>query len=70
MFCFHKDPLPEDALVTHVITCQGRDHIVNVQSGRRNLVVAKAHFELDMLPGMQEACWIGLFLTNLQGTKN
>ena len=26
--------LPEGAIVTHVITCQGRDHIVNVQSGR------------------------------------
>ena len=33
--CIHKDLLPEDAIVTHVITCQGRDHIVNVQSGRK-----------------------------------
>ena len=30
-----KDLLPEDAIVTHVITCQGRDHVVNVQSGRK-----------------------------------
>ena len=29
--------MPEDAIVTHVITCQGRDHIVNVQSGRQKL---------------------------------
>ena len=28
--CIHKDLLPEDAIVTHMITCQGRDHIVNV----------------------------------------
>ena len=26
--CIHKDLLPEDAIVvTHVVTCQGRDHI-------------------------------------------
>ena len=33
----HKDLLPEGAIVAHVITCQGRDHIVNVQSGRKKL---------------------------------
>ena len=31
--CIHKDLLPDDAVVTHVVTCQGRDHIVNVRSG-------------------------------------
>ena len=35
--CIHKDFLPEGAIVTHMITCQGRDHIVNVQSGRKIL---------------------------------
>ena len=25
--CIHRDVLPDDAVVTHVITCQGRDHI-------------------------------------------
>ena len=27
-----------------MITCQGRDHIVNVQSGRKNLVIVNVHF--------------------------
>ena len=49
--CIHKDILPEDAVVTHVITCQGRDHVVNVQSGRRNLVVVNVHFELELTLG-------------------
>ena len=25
--CTHKDLLPDDAVVTHVVTCQGRNHI-------------------------------------------
>ena len=32
--CIHKDFSVDDAFVTHMITCQGRDHIVNVQSGQ------------------------------------
>ena len=40
-----KVPLPENAIVTHVITCQRRDHIVNAQSGRKNLVIVNVHFE-------------------------
>ena len=32
--CIHKELLPEDAIVTHMITCQGRDHVVSRQSGR------------------------------------
>ena len=44
-FCIHKDLLPEDAILTHVITCQGRDHIVIVQSGRQSLVIVNVHFE-------------------------
>ena len=50
LLCIHKDLLPEDAIVTHVITCQGRDHIVNVQSGRRNFVVVNVHFEPELNP--------------------
>ena len=46
--CIHKDLLPEDAFVTHVITSQGRDHIVNVQSGRKNLVIVNVHFEPEL----------------------
>ena len=33
--------LPENAIVTHRVTCQGRDHLVNVQSGRQSLVIVK-----------------------------
>ena len=32
-FCTHWDLLLEDALVTHVVTCQGRDHLVSIRSG-------------------------------------
>ena len=46
--CLHKDILPEAAIVTHLITCQGRDHIVNVQSGRHSLVIVNVHFEPEL----------------------
>ena len=46
--CIHKDLLPEDAIVTQMITCQGCDHIVNVQSGRKNLVIVNVHFEQEL----------------------
>ena len=46
--CIQKKLLPKGAIVTHVGTCQGRDHIVNIQSGARNLVVVSIHFELDL----------------------
>ena len=39
------DLLPEDASVTHVVTCQGRDHLVNIRSGRHSLVIVHVHFE-------------------------
>ena len=45
--CIHKDLLLEDAIVTHMTTCQGRDHIVNVQSGRQKSSV-NVHFELEL----------------------
>ena len=41
----HRDLLFEGAIVSHVIVCQGRDHLVNVQSGRHNLVIINVHFE-------------------------
>ena len=28
--CIHESLLPDGAMVTHVITCQGRDHIVTI----------------------------------------
>ena len=46
--CIHKELLPEDATVTQMITCQGRDHIVNMQSGRQSLVIVNVHFELEL----------------------
>ena len=33
------------ATVSHVIACQGRNHLVNIQSGRHNLVIINVHFE-------------------------
>ena len=47
-FCIHRDLLPEEAIVSHVITCQGRDHLVNTQSGRRNLVIVNVDFEPEL----------------------
>ena len=47
-FCIHKDLLPEDAIVTHVITYQGPDHILIVQSGRQSLVIVNVHFEPEL----------------------
>ena len=48
--CIHRDLLPEEAIVTHLITCQGRDHLVNIQSGRHNLdiVNVNVHFEPEL----------------------
>ena len=42
--CIHKDLLPDDATVTHIVTCQGRDHIVSFQSEWTNLVIVNVHF--------------------------
>ena len=41
----HRELLPEEALVTHLITCHGRDHLVNIQSERHSLVIVNVHFE-------------------------
>ena len=44
----NKELLPEDAIVTHMITCQGRDYIVSRQSGRQSLVIDNVHFESEL----------------------
>ena len=36
--CIHRDLLPEEAIVSHVVTCQGRDHLVNIRSGQTSLL--------------------------------
>ena len=41
--------LPDHASVTHDITCQGRDHIVRIQSGESVLVIINVHFEPDLI---------------------
>ena len=46
--CIHKDILPGDAVVTHVVACQGRNHIVNIRSGCRSVVVVNVHFEPEL----------------------
>ena len=42
--CIHWDLLLEEVIVTHLVTCHGRDHLVNIQSGRHNLVIVNVHF--------------------------
>ena len=34
--------------MTHVVTCQGRDHLVNIQYGRHSLVIVNVHFEPEL----------------------
>ena len=34
--------------MTHMIICQGRDHIVSIQSGRQSLVIVNVHFEPEL----------------------
>ena len=46
--CIHRDLFPEEALVTHSITCHGRDHLVNIQSERHSLVIVNVHFQPDL----------------------
>ena len=46
--CIHRDLLPEEAIVTHVVTGQGRDHPVNIRSGRHSLVFVNVHFEPEL----------------------
>ena len=44
-----KNHLPENVVVTHEITCQGRKHIVRIRSGECVLVVINVHFEPDLI---------------------
>ena len=37
--CIHRVVLPEGAMVTHVGTCQGRNHLLNVRTGQHGLVI-------------------------------
>ena len=46
--CIHRDILPDEAIVTNLVTCHGRDHLVNIQSGRHNLVIVNVHFEPEL----------------------
>ena len=34
--------------MTHLITCQSRDHLVDIQSGRDNLDIVNVHFEPEL----------------------
>ena len=47
-YAFNKDLLPDDVVVTHVVTCQGRDHVVNILSRCQSLVIINVHFEPDL----------------------
>ena len=42
------DLLPEEVIVTHLVTCHGRDHLVNIQSGRHNFVIVNVHLEPEL----------------------
>ena len=46
--CIHGDLLPEEALVTHLVTRHGRDHLVSIQIGRHNLVIVNVHLEPEL----------------------
>ena len=46
--CIHRDLLPEKAIVTHVVTCQGRDHLVNIRTGRHSLVLSMSILSLNL----------------------
>ena len=46
--CIHKKLFLDGAVISHVITCQGRDHIVSIHSGDSILVVVNVHFEPDL----------------------
>ena len=46
--CIHKDLLPDDATVTHFVTCPGRGHTVSMQSDWTKLVIVSVHFEPEL----------------------
>ena len=41
--------LSDHAVVTHDVTCQGRDDIIRLQSGENASVVINVHFEPDLI---------------------
>ena len=47
LFLFIRTSCQTGAIVTHVTTCQGRDHIVTIRSGDCVLVAVNVHFEPD-----------------------
>ena len=46
--CIHESFLPDGAIATQVIACQGRDHIATIHSGCNVFVIANVHFEPDL----------------------
>ena len=46
--CILRNLLPDDVIVTHVVTCQGRDHLLNIRSERHSLVIVDVHFEPEL----------------------
>ena len=46
--CIHRDLLLDEAIVTHLITCHGRDHLVSVRTQRHKLIVVSVHFEPEL----------------------
>ena len=51
--CIHRNLRSEGAIVTHVVTCQGRDHLMKIRSGQHSLVIVNVHFE----PELKAATW-------------
>ena len=39
---------PDEAIVTHLITCHGRDHLVSSRTQRHNLIIVNVHFEPEL----------------------
>ena len=46
--CIQRDLLPDEAIVTHLITCHGRDHLVSIRTQRHNLIIVNVHFEPEL----------------------
>ena len=46
--CIHRDLLSVEAIATDLVTCHGRNHLVNIQSGGHNLVIVNVHFEPEL----------------------
>ena len=42
LFSLARTILPENVVVTHEITCQGRDHMVKIRSGESVVVIQRA----------------------------